>query len=165
MGFTNSLYTYLPGFVGIGGRPNLLELRLFATIGRIWAATALTRASQNSTISSLSDFAYPGQYHSGNAGKRYFLHATRHWLQLCPSRKEWQLKERLKLQFRFDFQNPWRRTTGANMTITTVDLKNVDASGNPTTANLFGKIPSGNEATSVADGGVPMMNLTLKLRW
>jgi hypothetical protein len=45
---------------------------------------------------------------------------------------------------------------------TTVDLKNL-TNGVENSANMFGKVPSGNEATSVADGGVPMMNLTLKV--
>ncbi|MBZ5618547.1 MAG: hypothetical protein LAQ69_07470 [Acidobacteriia bacterium] len=55
-------------------------------------------------------------------------------------------------------------TTGA--TCTTVDLKNVvPGTTTPTSANLFGKVTSGNEATTVADGGVPMMNLTIKILW
>ncbi len=49
---------------------------------------------------------------------------------------------------------------------TTVDLKNVvPGIATETSANLFGKVPSGNEVTTVADGGVPMMNLSVKLRW
>jgi hypothetical protein len=49
---------------------------------------------------------------------------------------------------------------------TTVDLKSVVAGTyTETPANLFGKVPSANEATTVADGGVPMMNATIKLVW
>ena len=70
----------------------------------------------------------------------------------------------MKLQLRFDFQNPFKWYQWGNMN-TTVDLKNVDAAGKPTSGNLFGKIPSGNEATSVADGGVPMMNATIRVIW
>jgi hypothetical protein len=93
-----------------------------------------------------------GQYQFGDAGKDTFQ--TQRGIGFSFSvRKEWQLKERLKLQFRFDFQNPFEWYNWGNMT-TTVDLKNVDASGDQTTSSLFGKVPSGNEATSVADGGV-----------
>ena len=62
-------------------------------------------------------------------------------------------------------QNPFKWYNWGNMN-TTVDLKNVvTGTTTPTSANLFGKIPSGNEATSVADGGVPMMNVTIKILW
>lgn len=49
---------------------------------------------------------------------------------------------------------------------TTVDLRNVVA-GTTTqiSANLSETLPSGNEGTSVADGGVPMMNATIRIRW
>jgi hypothetical protein len=75
------------------------------------------------------------------------------------------LKERLALEIRFDFQNPFKWYNWGNMN-TTVDLRNVmPGTATETSANLFGKVPSGNEATTVADGGVPMMNLSIKLRW
>ena len=45
---------------------------------------------------------------------------------------------------------------------TTVDLKNL-TNGVENSSNMFGKVSSGNEATTVADGGTPMMNLTIKL--
>jgi hypothetical protein len=81
------------------------------------------------------------------------------------ARKEIPLKERLKLQVRFDFQYPFKWSPGGNLN-TMVDLKNIVAgTTTPTSANLFGKVPSGNEATTVADGGVPMMNLTVKILW
>ncbi len=50
---------------------------------------------------------------------------------------------------------------------TTVDLKNLVASTySETPANLFRqRFHSANEATTVADGGVPMMNATIKLVW
>ena len=122
------------------------------------------QGNQNSTINSLADFAYPGQYTFGNAGKNTFT--TQRGIGASFSvRKEFPLKERMRLQIRFDFQNPFKWYNWGNMN-TTVDLKNVVAGTyTPTSANLFGKIPSGNEATSVADGGVPMMNGTIKFVW
>jgi hypothetical protein len=82
-------------------------------------------------------------------------------------RKEFALKEKMRLQIRLDYQNPFKWYTLGNPG-TTVDLKNVVA-GQPLTSitaeapgNAFGKFTAGNEATSVADGGVPMMNGTIK---
>jgi hypothetical protein len=161
-GFTNSPYTYMPSFVGIGGRPLLLGTPALRNDWQDLGGDRFNEGNQNPTINSLADFAYPGNYQFGNAGKDTFY--TQRGIGFSFSaRKEWQLKERLKMQFRFDFQNPFKWYNWGNM-VTTVDLKNVVAgTSTETSANLFGKIPSGNEATSVADGGVPMMNLTLKL--
>ena len=165
LGFTNSPYNYLPAYIGIGGRPNLLG---FATLRDNWqdiGGARFNQGNQNSTINSLADFAYPGQYTFGNAGKNTFT--TQRGIGASFSvRKEFPLKERMRLQIRFDFQNPFKWYNWGNMN-TTVDLKNVVAgTSTPTPANLFGKIPSGNEATSVADGGVPMMNATaIKFVW
>ena len=164
LGFTNSPYNYLPAYIGIGGRPNLLG---FATLRDNWqdlGGDRFNQGNQNSTINSLADFAYPGQYTFGNAGKNTFT--TQRGIGASFSvRKEFPLKERMRLQIRFDFQNPFKWYNWGNMN-TTVDLKNVVAgTSTPTPANLFGKIPSGNEATSVADGGVPMMNATIKFVW
>jgi len=47
-----------------------------------------------------------------------------------------------------------------------VDLKNVNAgTTTETSGNLFGKVNSGSEATTATDGGTPMMNATIRLRW
>ena len=164
LGMTNSPYNYLPAFIGIQGRPNLLG---FATLRNNWqdlGGDRFNQGNQNSTINSLADFAYPAAYTFGNAGKDTFT--TQRGIGFSMSvRKEIPIKERLKMQVRFDFQNPFKWYNWGNMN-TTVDLKNVvTGSTTPTSANLFGKIPSGNEATSVADGGVPMMNVTIKILW
>ena len=80
--------------------------------------------------------------------------------------KEVIIHERLKFQFRWDFQNPFKWYTWAQGINSTVDLKNVVAgSTTETSSNLFGKVSSGSEATTVADGGVPMINATIRLRW
>jgi len=74
----------------------------------------------------------------------------------------------MKLQIRLDYQNPFKWYTLGNPGAT-VDLKNVAAGAaltSPTAelpGNAFGKFASGNEGTTVADGGVPMMNGTIKL--
>ncbi len=162
-GFTNSPYTYLPGYIGIGGRPNVLGQAVLRDNWQDLGGDRFNQGNHNSTICCLSDYAYPGQYQFGNEGKNTFI-TQRAIAASFSARKEFQLKERMKLQLRFDFQNPFKWYQWGNMN-TTVDLKNVDAAGKPTSGNLFGKIPSGNEATSVADGGVPMMNATIRVIW
>jgi len=159
-GFTNSPYTYLPGFIGIGGRPVMLGTPELRNDWQDLGTNRFNEGFQNSTINGLQDFAYPSQYGFGNAGKDTFT--TQRGIGFSFSaRKEWQLKERLKLQFRFDFQNPFKWYNWGNMN-TTVDLKNL-TNGAENSSNMFGKVSSGNEATTVADGGTPMMNLTLKI--
>jgi len=163
-GFTNSPFTYLPGFIGIGGRPNLAGAATLRSDWQDLGGNRFNQGLQNSTINSLADFAYPAQYTFGNAGKGTF-YTQRGIGNSFSARKEFALKERLKLQLRFDFQNPFKWYNWGNMN-TTVDLKNVVAgTTTPTSANVFGTLPSGNEATSVADGGVPMMNATIRITW
>jgi len=159
-GFTNSPYTYLPSFIGIGGRPVMLGTPELRPDWQNLGGNRFNEGFQNPTINSVADFAYPGQYGFGNAGKDTFT--TQRGIGFSFSaRKEWQLKERLKLQFRFDFQNPFKWYNWGAMN-TTVDLKNL-TNGLENTSNMFGKVSSGNEGTTVADGGTPMMNLTLKI--
>lgn len=163
-GFTNSPNTYLPGFVGIGGRPNLVGTPALRDSWQDLGGDRFNIGNQNSTITSLADFAYPANYTFGNAGKNTF-YTQRGISGSFSARKEFTLKERLKLQVRFDFQNPFKWYNWGNMN-TTVDLKNVVAgTATETAGNSFGKIPSGNEGSSVADGGVPMMNATIKFIW
>ncbi len=160
--FTNSPYTYMPSFVGIGGRPMLLGTPELRNDWQDLGTNRFNQGFQNSTINGLQDFAYPGQYQFGNAGKNTFT--TQRGIGFSFSaRKQWRLAEHVNMQFRFDFQNPFKWYNWGNMN-TTVDLKNVTpGSYAETSSNLFGKVPSGNEATTVADGGTPMMNLTLKI--
>ena len=163
-GFTNSPYTYLPSFIGIGGRPVMLGTPVLRNDWQDLGGDRFNQGNQNSTINGLQDFAYPGQYQFGNAGKDTF-YTQRGIGASFSARKEFRLRERLTLQLRFDFQNPFKWYNWGNMN-TTVDLKNVAAgTSTATSANLFGKVPSGNEATTVADGGVPMMNATIRIVW
>jgi hypothetical protein len=147
----------LPSFIGIGGRPNLIGTPTLRDGWQDLGGDRFNQGNQNPTIDSLADFAYPAAYTFGNAGKDTF-YTQRGIGASFSARKEIRLKERLTLEIRFDFQNPFKWYNWGNMN-TTVDLKNVVAgTATETSANLFGKAPSGNEATTVADGGVPMMN-------
>ena len=161
-GMTNSPYNYMPSWMGIQNRPNLLGTPVLRNDWQDLGGDRFNQGNQNSTISSLADFAYPAAYTFGNAGKDTF-YTQRGIAASFSARKEWEIKEHLKLQFRFDFQNPFKWYNLGPMN-TTVDLKNM-SNGVETSGNLFGKIPSSGEATSVADGGVPMMNATIKILW
>ncbi|MDP9171247.1 MAG: hypothetical protein M3N54_11570, partial [Acidobacteriota bacterium] len=162
---TGSPYTYLPGYIGIGGRPNLLANPTLRDNWQDLGGDRFNQGNQNPAICCLQDFAYPAQYTFGNAGKNTF-YTERGIGASFSARKEFVLKERLKAQFRFDFQNPFKWYNLGNPN-TTVDLKNVSPAGSTTrtNGNLFGTFSSGNEATTVADGGVPMMNATIKILW
>jgi hypothetical protein len=159
-GFTNSPYTYLPSFIGIGGRPVMTGTPELRPDWQDLGGNRFNEGFQNSTINGLQDFAYPGQYQFGNAGKDTFT--TQRGIGFSISaRKEWLLSEHLRMQFRMDFQNPFKWYNWGAMN-TTVDLKNL-TNGAENTSNMFGKVSSGNEGTTVADGGTPMINLTLKI--
>ena len=163
-GFSNSPNNYLPGYIGIGGRPNLLATPALRANWQDVGGDRFNQGNQNSAISSLADFAYPAAYTFGNAGRNTF-YTQRGIGASFTARKEFQLRERLKMQVRLDFQNPfkWYNFNGPS---TTVDLKNVAAgTTNPTNGNNFGKFSVGGEGSTVADGGVPMMNLTVKVLW
>jgi hypothetical protein len=69
--------------------------------------------------------------------------------------KEVAIKERLKFQFRFDFQNPLKWYNWGSPS-TTVDFRN---------PRNFGTISSGSEFATANYGGLPMMNITFALKW
>jgi hypothetical protein len=164
-GFTNSPYTYLPSYVGISGRPVMLGTPTLSPTWQDLGTNRFNEGFQNPTINSLADFAYPAQYGFGNAGKDTF-YFPRGIGASFSAHKEFTIRERMKLQLRMDFQNPFKWYTWAQGINSTVDLKNVVAgSTTETSSNLFGKVSSGSEATTVADGGVPMINATIRLRW
>lgn len=169
-GITNSPNSGPPSVIGgITGRPNLIGN---PSMANDWQNLGNDRFNQvglgvNSSVCCLSDFANPAAYTFGNEGKGV-LYTQRTIGASFSIRKEFALKEKMRLQIRLDYQNPFKWYTLGNPG-TTVDLKNVVA-GQPFTSitaespgNAFGKFPGiGGEATSVADGGVPMMNGTIK---
>jgi hypothetical protein len=164
-GFTNSPNTYLPSYVGISGRPVLIGTPALSATWQDLGGNRFNEGFQNPTINSLADFAYPAQYGFGNAGKDTF-YTPRGIGASFSAHKEFTIRERAKLQLRMDFQNPFKWYTWAQGINTTVDLKNVAAgTTTETSSNLFGKVASSSEATTVADGGVPMINATIRLRW
>jgi hypothetical protein len=69
--------------------------------------------------------------------------------------KEIPIKERMRLQLRYDLQNPFKWYNWPTPS-TTLSLTN---------PQLYGKVTPGNEATTAHLGGVPLMNVTVALRW
>jgi hypothetical protein len=72
--------------------------------------------------------------------------------------KEIPIKERLKFQFRFDFQNPFKWYNWASPT-TQLSMANA------ANTKSFGTTGVGSEATAATTGGVPLINLTLAIKW
>jgi hypothetical protein len=112
-----------------------------------------TPGNQNGLIDSMESFAYPAAFTEGRAGKN-IMYAQRQIAHSLSASKEVPIKERLRFQFRFDFQNPLKWYDWGNPS-TTVDFRN---------PWNFGKI-SGTEFTTAFYGGLPMMNITLALKW
>ena len=152
---------YLPAYTGSAGARTFG----FATLRdncRTSGATASTRESE------LDDqqpgrLRLPGAVHVRQCGKT----RSRRSVESAPVsvRKEFPLKERMRLQIRFDFQNPFKWYNWGNIEYT-VDLKNVVAgTSTPTPANLFGKIPPATRRPRSRMAAVPMMNATIKFVW
>jgi hypothetical protein len=72
--------------------------------------------------------------------------------------KEIPIKERLRVQLRLDFQNPfkWYNWGGLSTGL------NISSTAN---AKSFGTVASGNEGTTAAYGGAPLMNATIAIKW
>jgi hypothetical protein len=64
----------------------------------------------------------------------------------------------LTFQFRFDFQNPfhWFNWGGPNTGLNISSLSN---------SKSFGTVTPSAEQTQVSQGGQPLINLTLALKW
>jgi hypothetical protein len=99
-------------------------------------------------------FSYIPSYGMGNDGS-YITNSQRIIAFAFSATKEIQIKERLRFQFRYDFQNPfkWYTWNAPN---------NVLALGSPT---LYGKITGNLDAGTANLGGQPLMNLGFALIW
>ena len=101
--------------------------------------------------------SHPDAYTMGNSG-RNLVDSQRIIAANASLSKSIPIKERLKLQIRGDWQNPFKWFNwGATPT--------TPYTSNATNAlRYFGKIANGNEA-STNNGGLTMLNLTLALVW
>jgi hypothetical protein len=108
--------------------------------------------AQEGAVLPVGCFAAPAAFTPGNAGRNIVTGPGLIYSQASAS-KTFALTERWKLQFRFDFQNPFHNYGFSNPS-NTVDFKN---------PQLFGKITG--DQTTASFGGQPLMNLMLRLTW
>lgn len=88
----------------------------------------------------------------GNAGRNIITGLPLRWTQVS-AQKNFQIKERYKVQLRWDMQNVFKRYN-FNTPTNTVDFRNVP---------VFGKVSS--DPTTASLGGQPLMNLTVMVQF
>ncbi len=150
--FINSPYNYYPTNIGnwvpnVVGKPSMPEFGIGPLIG----GNRFNQALENSLINA-ADFAPPPPFTPGNAGRNIVTGPAAYYSQFS-AKKNFPITERVNLQFRFDFQNPFHNFA-FNAPTTQLDFKN---------PQLFGKI-TGDVATANLQGE-PLMNLMLRLMW
>ncbi len=149
--FANSPYNYYPTAVG-NQVPNLtcnnISMPAFG-IGNDIGGNRFNQALENPVLP-VNCFSVPQPFTPGNAGRNIVTGPGILYSQFS-AKKNFRFTERVNLQFRFDFQNPFHNY-GFNNPSNTFDYKN---------PQLFGKI-TGDQTTASFDGQ-PLMNLMLKL--
>ena len=88
----------------------------------------------------------------GNSGRNIVTGLPLRWTQVS-AQKNFQIKERYRVQLRWDMQNVFK-TFNFNAPTRSVDFRNVSA---------FGKVSS--DPTTASLGGQPLMNLTLMVQF
>ncbi|HZT28724.1 MAG TPA: TonB-dependent receptor [Bryobacteraceae bacterium] len=148
--FADSPYNYYPTFAG-DRRPNLVKQ---PTLLPNWGNVGPDRFNQEgrNPIIDINDFAYPAAFTPGNSGRNIMTGTRLLWTQVS-AQKNWTIKERARLQLRWDFQNPFHNYNfdPPSLTVTFKD------------PGSFGKLLSDQRTASI--GGEPLMDLTLQLTW
>jgi hypothetical protein len=168
--FANSPYNYYP--TNIGARvPNLVatptmpqfglgndigpsrfnQSNEYVVIGSTGGSPA-AYANCAPPVCNISAFAAPAPFTPGNAG-RNILTGPGSIYSMLSAKKNFRITERINLQFRFDFQNPFHNF-GFSAPASSVDFKN---------PQLFGKITS--DVATASLNGEPLMNIMLRLSW
>ena len=101
-------------------------------------------------VLNVSCFSIPAPFTPGNAGRNIITGPGLLYSQVS-AKKNFAITERVNLQFRFDFQNPFHNY-GFNNPSNTYDYKN---------PQLFGKITG--DQTTASFAGQPLMNIMLRL--
>jgi hypothetical protein len=149
--FANSPYNYYP--TNIGNRvPDLkcshISMPQFHLGDKI-GGNRFNQALENPVLP-VSCFAVPAPFTPGNAGRNIVTGPGILYSQ-ASAKKNFRITERVNLQFRFDFQNPFHNY-GFNNPSNTYDYKN---------PQLFGKITG--DQTTASFNGQPLMNIMLRL--
>jgi len=127
------------------GKPTMPQVGIGPLIG----GDRFNQKNENQLISP-DFFVAPPAFTPGNAGRNIVTGPAAYYSQFS-AKKNWPIKERLILQLRFDFQNPFHNFAFAAPN-TTLDFKN---------PRIFGTI-TGETATANIQGE-PLMNLMLRL--
>ena len=168
--FANSPYNYFP--TNIGARvPNLVatptmpqfglgndigpsrfnQSNEYVVIGAS-GGTPATYTNCGTQTCNISAFAPPPAFAPGNAGRNILTGPGSLYSQIS-AKKNFRVTERVNLQLRYDFQNPFHNF-GFSPPSSSVDFKN---------PQLFGKITS--DVATASLNGEPLMNLMLRLSW
>jgi hypothetical protein len=156
LGLGGTTPQYMPGIVATrSGRPN--STGVAAQLRNNWQDLGTNRwvqSAQNTMIDSMNDFTIPAAYTMGNVGART-MDAQRFIAANFSASKHWKIKERVTLQLRYDFQNPfkWYNWPTPNTTV------------NFTSPSQFGTVSTAytNEPGTASNGGVPLQTLGLVL--
>lgn len=168
--YAGSPYNYYPGFVGTT-RPDIvgpIEIRDgWYDLGGDRFNTANINSVFTGGQNGIDAFALPGgcpqaipagfdrtkcDFRIGNSGRNIVTGLPLRWTQVS-AQKNFQIKERYKVQLRWDMQNVFK-TYNFSPPTRTVDFRNV---------SQFGKVSS--DPTTASLGGQPLMNLTLMVQF
>ena len=148
---TNSPNNYYPTAIG-NQVPNLacshISMPAFGLGDKI-GGNRFNQALENPVLD-VSCFSVPAPFTSGNAGRNIITGPGLLYSQ-ASAKKNFAITERVNLQFRFDFQNPFHNY-GFNNPSNTYDYRN---------PQLFGKITG--DQTTASFTGQPLMNIMLRL--
>ena len=170
--YTGSPYNYYPGYAG-NSRPDIVGPISIRDDWYNLGGNRFTTATINSVYTGgnngLDAFSLPGgcgnvttipagsdrtkcDFKVGTAGRNIISGLPLRWTQVS-AQKNFQIKERYRVQLRWDMQNVFKRYN-FNTPTTSVDFRNV---------SQFGKVSS--DPTTASLGGQPLMNLTLMVQF
>ncbi len=149
--FANSPFNYYPGFAG-ARRPDLVSTPVY-DFGK-WNNGGGDRFVTNNrpAVIDQSAFAYPQAFRAGNAGRNIITGPRLVWAQVSVQ-KNFSIREKMRAQIRWDFQNALKTYNFTGPT-TTVDFRN---------PQTFGKLTDDPRTASL--GGQPLMNLTFMVQF
>jgi len=149
--FTNSPNNYFPQTIG-NRVPDLMCSHISMSQFGLGDAIGGNRFNQSleNPVLPASCFAVPAPFTPGNAGRNIVTGPGIMYSQVS-AKKNFPITERINLQFRFDFQNPFHN----------YGFNNPSSQFDPKNPQLFGKITG--DQTTASFNGQPLMNLMLRL--
>jgi hypothetical protein len=168
--YAGSPYNYYPGFAGNQRPDRVGDIQIrdnWYDLGGDRFNTGNIRSVYTGDLNGMANFTLPGgcpstipagfdrskcDFRVGNAGRNIITGLPLRWTQVS-AQKNFEIKERYKVQLRWDMQNVFKRYN-FNTPTSTVDFRNV---------SQFGKVSS--DPTTASLGGQPLMNLTLMVQF